>query len=219
MATSGTYTQTWPVDDLMAEAWERCGKNPRVVDGDLAASARRSLALMLIEWTNSSAPLWQIPKISTTLTAGISTLTLPAYVVDVLDAYTTISGIDLIMARIGRSDYAAIPNKSVQARPTQIWVDRQRDACVVNVYPTPNQSYTFSYYALRQPQDVSGLAQTLDAPLLWSEAMASGLAARLAQKFAPDRLAMLAPMAGSSFQNALGESRERVPFTITPMWG
>ena len=219
MATSGTYTQSWPVDDLITEAWERCGKNAAVIDGNLAASARRSLQLMLIDWTNRGVPLWQVQQNVITLTGGVAQVTLPAYVVDVLDVYTTINGVDNILARLGRSDYAALSNKATTTRPMQFWVNRQRDAVVLNLYPTPDSNYTFTYYALRQPQDVSGLAQTLDAPLLWSEALASSLAVRLSVKFAPDRLSMLAPMAEAAFVAAQGENRERVPLTIMPNWG
>ncbi len=57
MATSGTYAFNPAVDDLLLEAWERCGKSPNILTGDVAVSARRSLQLMAIEWTNRGVPL------------------------------------------------------------------------------------------------------------------------------------------------------------------
>ena len=52
------------------------------------------------------------------------------------------------------------------------------------------------------------------------EAIASGLAAKLAVKFAPDRLVTLQQMADAAYSRAIAEDRERVPLRITiDTWG
>ena len=50
MATSGTNTFNLDVDQVIEEAFERCGINSR--SGYDLKSARRSLNIMLAEWAN-----------------------------------------------------------------------------------------------------------------------------------------------------------------------
>jgi hypothetical protein len=218
MTTSGTYSGGLPFDDLLVEAWERIGKSPVIMTGALAESTRRSLTYLMVQWTNTRAPLWQIVPVVVTTAVGVPTIVLGAQYADVMDLYVTVSGVDLIMGKVGRSDYLAYPNKTIAGRPTQVWVERQLVAPVMHLYPAPDQVYSITAYCLRQPADASALTQTADAPYLWSEALASGLTAKLAEKFAPDRFAEKAQLAQAAFNAAIGESRERVNLRIMPVW-
>lgn len=216
MTTSGTYAFALAADDCLIEAWERCGKSPNILNGDVARSARRSLQLMMIHWTNLGVPLWQVEQVTTTLAKGQQTFTLPVEVADILDCFTTGSGQDRFMGRIGRSDYAAIAVKTVQGAPSQVWVQRVLPAAIVTFYPVPDATYTFTAWCLRQPQDAGALYQTPEAPVLWAEALCSELALRLAVKFAADRVPILGPQATEAFTAARTENRERSPFSILP---
>jgi hypothetical protein len=220
MTASGTYGFALQADDCLTEAWECCGKSPSILTGEVARSARRSLQLMMLHWTNLGVPLWQVEQTVATLTQGTVSITLSAEIADVLDAYTTDSGgNDRIMGRISRSDYVAISNKTIQAPPSQIWVQRVLPNVSVTFYPVPDQTYTFTAWCLRQPQDISAIYQTPEAPALWAAALCAGLAYRLAIKFAPDRLAVLKAEADSTFAAARLENRERTPLTLLPsMW-
>jgi hypothetical protein len=64
-------------------------------------------------------------------------------------------------------------------------------------------------------QDAGAFTNSLDANNRWMEAIASGLAMKLATKFAPDRLAMLIPQYEAAYARAKAEDRERVPLRIT----
>jgi hypothetical protein len=64
-------------------------------------------------------------------------------------------------------------------------------------------------------QDAGAMTNSLDAPNRWMEAIAAGLAAKLATKFAPDRLQYLRDEADSSYVRAKAEDREKVPLRIT----
>ena len=215
--TSGTYTFLPLADELLTDAWERCGKSPNVLTADVARSARRSLQLMLIHWTNKRVPLWQIEQVTTTLATAQQNFTFSAEIADVLDAYVTLStGNDRYLGRVSRSDYLAYANKTTSGPPSQIWVQRVLPAAIATFYPVPDQSYTFTAWCLRQPQDVSVLYQSPEAPVLWAEALASELARRLAVKFAPERVPLLAGDAAEAFAAASTENRERVPLTILP---
>ena len=216
MTTSGTFTSTFPIDDLLTECWERIGLSPQIINAQVADSFRRSLQFVLISWTNTRAPLWQIIPVPLTLTQGVSTVTLGVQYADVLDMYVTSNSTDFILGRVPRSDYVAYPNKAQQGRPTQVWVDRQLGAPVLNFFPTPDATYVVTAYCLRQPQDVSTLMQTADAPFLWADALASAVTLRMAEKYAPARVEEKAAFAADAYTKASGESRERVPLRIMP---
>ena len=87
MATSGTNTFDLDVDQLIEEAFERCGINSR--SGYDLKSARRSLNIMLAEWANRGINLWTVELRTQTLTASTTSYTLDTDLVDVLEAVIT----------------------------------------------------------------------------------------------------------------------------------
>lgn len=216
MATSGTYAFDPSADDLLVEAWERCGLTAQVLNGDTARSARRSLQLMLVHWQNQGLNLWQVEDVAFSLVAGQETLATAAATSSVLEVTLRIGVSDLLLAPMSRDEWVATPNHTQQSRPTGYWVERVNPVPVLHFYPLPNEALTGTYWRVRLPQDVGALGNTLDAPVLWAEALAAGLAARLAVKFAPDRLAALKVEAAEAFAAAAGENRERVPLTVRP---
>jgi hypothetical protein len=122
-----------------------------------------------------------------------------------------------------REDYAAaIATAQQPGPPTSFWTARVLPAVIINLHPTPDKAYPVTYWRFRQPQDVSALVENPDAPVLWSEAVCAGLAARLALKFLPgledkDKRMELRAEAEVAFQRASDESRERAPLRIEPM--
>lgn len=217
MATSGTYNFAPQVDDLIIEAWERCGKNGSELTSEIARSARRSLHLALIDWTNRELNLWQVERFATTVQAGVYAVPTPLATVDVLEVLVTQNNLELMCEPIGRDDYAALTNKAtLTGRPTQFWSDRRNDVPVIYLFPVPDQAYPLTVYRIRLPQDVNGMTEQVDAPILWSEALCAELAARLAEKYAPDRLQEKRALADRAYNFASEEDRERVPLTLLP---
>jgi hypothetical protein len=88
---------------------------------------------LLAEWANRGLNQWTISQTSIALTQGTSSYSLdatnPTAVIDVLDAFIrrTTNGTpsDLQMNQISRSEYAAVPDKTAQGRPSQYFVDKQ----------------------------------------------------------------------------------------------
>ena len=58
MATSGTTAFDLNIDDIIEEAYERCGM--RTNSGNDLRSARRSLNLLFSEWGNRGIHLWKV---------------------------------------------------------------------------------------------------------------------------------------------------------------
>ena len=113
MATSGTNTFDLDVDQLIEEAFERCGINSR--SGYDLKSARRSLNIMLAEWANRGINLWTVELRTKTLTASTSSYTLDSDLIDILEAVlftTSDTSTDVEVDRISRAEYLNISTKS-----------------------------------------------------------------------------------------------------------
>jgi hypothetical protein len=68
MATSGTTAFDLNIDDIIEEAYERCGI--RTNSGFDLRSARRSLNLLFSEWGNRGVHLFKVEQQTQALTAG-----------------------------------------------------------------------------------------------------------------------------------------------------
>ena len=72
MATSGTTSFDLQIDDIIEEAYERCGM--RTNSGNDLRSARRSLNLLFSEWGNRGIHLWKVELNEKALVAGTANL-------------------------------------------------------------------------------------------------------------------------------------------------
>lgn len=218
--TSGTYTFALEVADVIVEAFERCGKTEDSIDVTKLRSARRSMNLLQLKWANLGTNLWAVEKVTFITVESISAYNLDPSTIMVLDAYVTpTGGSDLAITPISRGDYSAIPNKDTEGRPNCYWLDRTITP-VMNLWLTPDDlGYVISYYRLRQIQDVTAGYQLPEIPARWYPAMCSGLAAALAEKYAPERYNDLAMRAKDDFHTAAAEDREKVPMYIRPTGG
>jgi hypothetical protein len=219
LATSGTFAFDLTGDELLDEAWERCAMEPRNLNERHVTSALRSMQLILIGWTNAGLNLWQVDRITTTIPAATATLTTPTGTSDVLEAYVTVSGYDRVLTPMSRDEWMSLPNKADSGVPSMYWSERINAVPVLHFYPVPTTSTPLTYSRIRRPQDMSALTQTLDAPALWFDALAAELAARLAAKFAPDKVAYCEAKAKEAFALAATENRERVGLVLTPVIG
>lgn len=126
--TSGSTAFNLDFAELAEESWERAGREMR--SGYDLRTARRSMNLLTIEWQNRGINMWTIEQGSFTLTAGLSTYPIPTDTIDLMDhvirtgANSASTQADLTITRISSSTYATIPNKLQQARPIQIFIQR-----------------------------------------------------------------------------------------------
>ena len=129
MTTTGLSTFNLDLNDLIEEAFERCGKELRT--GYDFRTARRSINLMTIEWANRGINLWTIEQgqIPININASQISYPLPVDTIDLLDTVirtgTGQNQTDININRISESTYSTIPNKNATGRPIQVWIDRQ----------------------------------------------------------------------------------------------
>jgi hypothetical protein len=225
MTTSGTATFNLDLNSLVEEAFERCGAELRT--GYDLRTARRSLNLLTIEWANRGINLWTIEEGTVALVKGTLTYNLPVDTIDLLDHVirtgTGTSQSDVNIARISSSEYASISSKNVQGRPVQVWLDRQSGAVsflpTINVWPTPDTTYTFVYWRLRRIQDAgdAGIV-TQDIPFRFLPALVAGLSFYLAMKLpgAAERIGMLKGEYTEQMTMATEEDREKTSLRLVP---
>lgn len=225
MTTSGTATFNLDIAEIAEEAFERAGLELR--SGYDMKTARRSLNLLCAEWSNMGLNLWTVATGSISLVPGTTTYNLPADTIDVIEHVirTNNSGqnTDITMQRISVSDYAAIPTKSTQGRPLQIYVNRQIQP-TVTVWPVPDSSqpYTLVYWYLRRIQDTgASAANNADIPVRFLPALVAGLAYYIALKNpeAADRIQLLKGLYEEQFALAASEDRDRAPDRFLPYVG
>jgi hypothetical protein len=225
VTTSGVATFNLDLNEYVEEAFERCGAELRT--GYDLRTARRSLNLLFADWSNRGINLWTVEQGSQVLTPGTATYTLPADTVDLIEhvirtgAGNVSTQTDLTITRISVSTYSSIPNKLQQARPIQIWINRQADAPQFTVWPTPDnsQTYTLVYWRLRRIQDAgAGGTYTQDVPFRFIPALVSGLAYYLSMKIpgAMERMQVLKAQYDEDWLAASTEDREKAAVRFVP---
>lgn len=225
MTTSGTTTFDLDLNEYVEEAFERCGAELRT--GYDLKTARRSMNLLFADWANRGINLWTVEQGTINLTQGTATYNLPNDTVDLIEhvirtgAGNVSTQVDLTITRISVSTYSSIPNKLQQARPIQVWVNRQAPTPTITVWPTPDQdnTYQFVYWRLRRIQDAgTGGTYTQDVPFRFIPCLVAGLAYYLSMKIpgAMERMQVLKAQYDESWQIAADEDREKAAVRFVP---
>ena len=240
MAVNTTTSFNPDVGDIVEEAFERAGLE--MVSGYDLRSARRSLNLMSIEWTNRGINLWTVEelKIAKKIVSGtVSDLTTnfleksvyqyqcddnTLAIVDMIlrtDDADTSKQTDYVLNRVSRETYMGVPAKLTEARPTQVYVDRQQGKVTMSLWPVPDESskYKLVYTRIRRMTD-SGPGGTYnpDVPDRFWPALVAGLAYNIACKRpeAENRIQMLKQNYEEQFALAAEEDREKAPVRFYP---
>ncbi len=224
MTTSGTTDFNLDLTDIVEEAFERCGSELRT--GYDLRTARRSLNLLFADWANRGINLWTVEQGSITLVPGTATYNLPENTVDLMEhvirtgAGNASTQADLTITRISVSTYATLPNKLTQARPIQVYIDRQAPIPTVTMWPIPDasQAYTFVYWRLKRIQDAGGGANTMAVPFRFLPCMVAGLAYYLSLKVpgAIERMQPLKAQYDEAWDLASSEDRDRSAVRFVP---
>lgn len=221
MTTSGTYNFSLPLDELLEQATLRIGGEPTL--GTEARVSRRALDLLFTDLANRGILLHTLTKVEVTLTSAVATVTCSSDTLDVLDMVVRRSGTDVPVVRIGYGEYLDIPRKTQKGRPTTYYVDRQRDAPQIYLWPTPeNSTDIMIYWKMRFVQDAGALSNTPDFPRRFWPALVAGLAYYLAlnrgMQFPLERLAMVKAEYEEQLLHATEEDRERASLRIVPRY-
>ena len=172
------------------------------------------MGLLFTEWEQESVRLFQVDEQTQTVTDGDADYTVASGTLLILDAVIRRSSVDTYVGRISREEYHLIPKKTQEGLPSKAYLDI--GAGTYYLWPTPeNSTDVFRYNRLRRIQDVGTAQEHPDVQRLWLEALCAGLAAKLAPKFAWERMAKLEALADKAFKLARTADRERHDTEIT----
>lgn len=221
MATSGTVAFQPNVEEIISEAFERCGLDPQIQTGDRAVSARRSLNLLFSEWANRGINYWTVEQQTLTLVNGqTAPYTLPVGTIDIISAVIRDSAgtdtADQIVNRVSIADYNQLPNKTSPGKPSQYMLDKQYTP-VAYFWQVPNRdTYSIVYWAIRQLEDITASNQDADIPYRWNECICAGLASKLSLKYANEKFQILNEMYERAFAFAAASDNDGVSLRIQP---
>lgn len=222
MAYSNTYAFSPSLADLIVHAYGRCQIRRPALTTDHLRDAAFAANLLQVDWQNErGVNLWTVDLETTALIDGTTNYAVDATTVGILAAWITQSGSDTLLTSISRNDYAAIPNKTTEGKPTQYWFDLQTSP-TITLWPVPNATatYTLKYYRARQVQDatVPGALQP-EVPYRFLEAYTAALAERLAELYAPAELPRLMMRSAAAWKKASERDVEDAPLNIAPQLG
>ena len=244
MAYSGTRTFNLSIEEIIEEAFERCGLEVR--SGYDLKSARRSLNLMFSDWANRGLNLWTIDYATQTMTPGTNFYSVNKKVVDIIDAaITTTAGAtanlegdsnttDVTITKISRTEYLNLSRKQEDgtngdARPTQFCLingqvtvnggsntGRPEHNMTLFVYPSPDKAYILKYFFINRIMDAGAYTNEADVPFYFLPCVVSGLAYYISIKRAPQMSAGLKAVYDEEFERTADANRERVSFRVKP---
>ena len=223
-----TYASTanfdFSIDEIVEEAFERCGLQDRT--GYQLKTARRSLNLLLAEWSNRGLNLWTIQKQTAALAANTTELSGTAlYGAAASDASQIVEITDLVIrdssnnefstTSISRSTYLNYTVKTTSGRPSQYYFERTINPKLF-LYPAADTTYTLVYYALVRMKDSGAYTNNAEIPFRFLPCLTAGLAYYIAMKKAPDRIQLLKQIYEDEFQRAAAQDGERTSLFLTP---
>jgi hypothetical protein len=219
MAVSGTYNFNLDIDEVIQEATEMIGGESTL--GQEAASARRSINLMLKDWQNRGILLWTTSVSSQTVTASVTSYSLSASTIDTLEVVLSRDNTDTRLERITSEEYLLIPNKTQTGRPSQYSIRRERDNPVLSLWPLPdNSTDVLKMEIVSETQDTNKSAiQNADVPKRFLPCLTMGLAYYMSLKrplVQEGRISLLKANYEELLARAMEEDRQRASMHLVP---
>ena len=243
ISTTATFESTFSIDEVIEDAYERCGQQN--VTGYQLKAARRSLNILFQEWGNRGIHYWEVGNTNLDLVEGqseyifyrssddgtsattsptnglygFSDITEASYRTNYSTPTASTDQSDSPLTKVDRSTYAAFSNKAAKGTPSQYWVQRFIDKTTLTVYPTPDSTAASNYinlYYISRVKDAGAYTNVGDVPYRFVPAMVAGLAFYLAQKWALDRVQQLKLFYEDELARALQEDGSPSSTYIAP---
>jgi hypothetical protein len=221
---SGSYNFAPTGGEIIMNAFGRIQIRPTEILSSHLQQALMELNLLLVKMSNLQPNLWSVDLQALPLVQGQATYSLPAETVMITNAYVRTGNNqfpDRLLFPISQTEYASLSNKSSQGTPNQFWFDRLISPTItLYLVPDGNGPYTLYYYRVRQVQDAllaNGL--NVEVPYLWLDALAAGLAYRLARIYTPQLEAIRKADADEAWNVAATQNTENVSLMISPGLG
>lgn len=227
MATSGTWIFNPDLAEMVDEAFDRCRIDPAHLTVRHIKSARRSMRFMLADWATDDYHDFRINREQLTLTQGQDVYVAGTdfdlsangiAIIDIIDVVLRRDGVDTPVEFMSRQEYLNIPEKDIEGRPDRIFIDKQRDGIELTLWTKPeNSTDELLFDAVYKFEDSDTASDTVDLHWYLFDAFAAGLAARLAEKYAPPELEEKLFIKGErAFRKGTNAVREKGAVRIVP---
>lgn len=224
MTTTSTYAFNPSSADVVLNAYGMLQIRRTELQTAHLEDAAFQFNMLMADIGNRQPNWWTLETQTQTLRESTANYALAARTISVAIAYlSTTSGgttTDRVIAPLAAADYAAMPNKAQEAAPTSYWFSRT-DPPSVTVWPTPDAatvalSGTLKMMTFRQCMDVDlSSGYTLDSPHRFLDAITTGLAARLAEYYRPEKEQKLNQRFEERLARAARQDQENVPMRIS----
>jgi len=222
MAVTGTYITDPVLADYTDEAVERAGLDLQEIGAQHLISIRRSVGFVLSRWSNKGGRQWTFEQVTHPTVTDEVVFDLPVGTIQVQTAVLRRNGVDTEMYPIARSDYLIIHDKALRGRPDRYFIDRRRDTPSGLNPPqmfywlaAENDTDEIIINVWKQLQDPGNAQNTIDIPFRFQEAFVAALAAKIAQKYKPERFPDLVTESEILFQEADDEDADTAPMVLS----
>lgn len=190
MATSGVITSNMTAGEMMMLAMQELGSigAGEAPTGEEYEAMLPRLNFMLKSWQAKGCNLWRETDGTITIPADTASGALDPRVIDVMAARVVNTPNQIALQRWETGEYRQIPNKSQSGRPVAFYIDKQRDAVNMYVWPVPTTDTEIKLDYARVIEDVTATTDNLDIPQQWIETVYVNLAARCAALFGATRV-------------------------------
>ncbi len=225
---TGTYNFSPSAGDLVLFAYSLCNMRRTELTTAHLADAAMAANLVMVDMSNRNPLRFALETLSTgaggipAVTQGNAVYTLPSRTIAVpIVTVATGSGatlVERVLGPISAYEYQAMPNKNEQSPPTAYFFSLTAIP-TITLWPTPDGGgpYTLNMQTFRQLQDVDLTnAQGVDSPYRFLQALATGIAAELAECYAPAKADKFAAKYEQRMSLAQGRDQETTAISILP---
>jgi hypothetical protein len=172
----------------LTQAYRLIGRlgSSQTLPGELSAIGLTVLNSLTKALRNRGVLLSALFQDSFTVVSGTASYTLAPRALSVSDVrYRPSGGVDTPLREVSRSEYLNVPNKAASGRPSQFYVDAQREATVLYLWPVPSNSVDAVHYSGEAVlDDLDATTDHLPVDTEYLDAMIWMTAAKLAPQFA-----------------------------------
>ena len=223
MTIASTNTAELNIGQIILQAWVQAGlmdmsQSPSGPQWDARAAWSRGALTRTIQRLAGEGPFMrQVEFYTLTLTAGTSQYTLPTDTIDVLEnaVYNdrTANAMDLQIRQIDREEWLAAPDKTSQATPFRMFVNRAA-TITVNFLQVPDiTNATVTLQRQKLAADIKSNSDTPDLERYWLDALVWELVhmVALASTLPLDKCAYFKGQAKEARLLAMSKAQQQVP--------
>lgn len=182
MATSGVTTGLLTAGQIIDTAFTLLAETAAgdALSGDEYDYGLRALSYMLKSWC-SFDNLWREEDADIAWPAATREGSLSPIIIDVMDVRYDDGTTERQLTRYDRARYNLLPEKDQADTAPIAWnFVKETTNPLLRLWPVPTDAVTLKATVLRTTEDVTDIAQTVDMPQEWTEAVYYNLADRLA---------------------------------------